>query len=214
MYAYSEDNGGSWKNSEGQLLDGVPRLDSPGITVVDIPGTYGLMNTHGQTVDSRGRIHAVVWHCTEKSLAAAGSEPGASRWGALEARRYHHYWRDDSGEWQHRELPGISGNRPKVFVDKDDNAYLIFGRNASADEMNSEIYFAQGDLVIMAASSESQWRDWKVIHTEQGPFSNEMLYDFYRWKESGILSVMVQESSLKKEYASALRVLDFELKRD
>ena len=77
--------------------------------------------------------------------------------------------------------------------------------------MEKEIYFAQGDLIIMAASSKSQWRDWKVIHTEKGPFSNEMLYDFYRWKEHGILSVMVQESPKEKRFAFTLRILDFEL---
>jgi hypothetical protein len=92
-------------------------IDSPGITVFPIDRGYGLMNTHGRAVDSTGRIHVVMWHCTNDSLEAVGSKQGEFRWGQPEARRYHHYWRDHSGTWQHSELPGISGSRPKLFID-------------------------------------------------------------------------------------------------
>ncbi|HSH08786.1 MAG TPA: BNR repeat-containing protein [Oceanipulchritudo sp.] len=209
MYAYSDDRGSTWKNSDGLALEGVPRIDSPGVTVVEIPDNLGLMNTHGQAVDSQGRIHTVMWHCTPESLAAAGAKPGDTRWGVPEARRYHQYWRDDSGEWRHRELPGVAGNRPKLLFDKHDNAYLIFGSIRPQEVLESGIYFPQGDLVIMAATASSQWNDWHAIHTEQGPFLNEMLYDSSRWKEHGILSILVQESPEGDSYASALRILDF-----
>jgi len=125
-YACSENRGRTWLNSSGEPLDGPPRVDSPGIAVVPISRAHGLMNTHGQAVDSKGRIHAVMWHCSDESLAATGSRPGEHRWGPPEARRYHHYWRDASGAWHHVELPGRSGSRPKLFMDRDDNAYLIY----------------------------------------------------------------------------------------
>ena len=197
IYVYSEDGGNSWLNNEGKTLSGPARVDSPGITVVNIDRKYGLMNTHGQAVDSQGRIHTVMWHCSDESLEAVGVKPGEVRFGPTEARRYFHYWRMADGTWHERELPGVAGNRPKLFIDEANNTYLIFMR--------------AGDLVIMNAQADGKWADWKVIHQEKGPFLNEMLGDFYRWKESGILSVMVQESPKQDHESTPLRIIDFQL---
>jgi hypothetical protein len=41
-----------------------------------------------------------------------------------------------------------------------------------------------------------------------------MLGDLYRWKDSGILSVMVQQGPMKEQKYSPLRILDFTLKHD
>lgn len=197
VYVYSEDLGETWLNNEGHEINGPPGIKSPGITVVDIPRTLGLMNTHGQAVDSKGRIHAVVWHCTEETLRAEGSKPGEHRWGVDNAHRYHHYWRDEEGSWQHRELPWVSGTRPKLFIDEKDNTYLVYEK--------------EGNLEIAAASKKAGYTDWKVIHIEQGPFVNEMLGDPYRWKQEGILSVMVQESPENANEPTPLHILDFHI---
>jgi hypothetical protein len=156
------------------------------------------MNTHGQAVDPGGRIHTVVWHCTEETLRAEGSRPGKERWGVEKARRYHHYWRDDNGSWQHRELPWVSGTRPKLFTDERSNTFLV--------------YQQEGNLEIAAASAKSGYTDWRVIHTEPGPFVNEMLGDPYRWAREGILSVMVQTMPENPEDPTPLRILDFKMK--
>ncbi len=197
IYVYSEDRGKTWFNNMGQLIEGPPGIKSPDITVVDIPRTLGLMNTHGQAVDSKGRIHAVVWHCTEETLRAEGSKPGEYRWGVENAHRYHHYWRDEEGSWQHRELPWVSGTRPKLFIDEKDNTYLVYQKNEN--------------LEIAATTDQAGYIDWKVIHIEQGPFVNEMLGDPYRWKQEGILSVMVQESPENANEPTTLRILDFHI---
>jgi hypothetical protein len=198
-YAYSEDGGRAWLNNRGEVLSGPPRVDSPGITVVEIGRGLGLMNTHGQAVDSKGRIHTVMWHSTEASLAAAGSAPGRERWGPAEARRYHHYWRDLEGKWHHQELPGLAGSRPKLFIDARDNAVLIFGsQNGPAS-----------DLEIAVATAASGWTDWRIAHTERGPFVGEMLGDRTRWVEEGILSVMVQDTPSQPHDPTPLEVLDF-----
>lgn len=209
MYAYSEDRGKTWLNNAGQLLTEPANVNSPGITIARISRLHGLMNTHGQAVDSRGRVHVVMWHCTDESLQAAGSKPGEHRWGPPAARRYHHYWRDLAGSWHHRELPWQAGNRPKVFVDPLDNAYMIFGtRRRDAGLADGHLH-VEGDLVIAAATSASKWTDWRIVHRESGPFVNEMLGDLYRWKQDGVLSVMVQESPEKPHQPTALRILDF-----
>jgi hypothetical protein len=212
IYVYSEDGGETWFNNNNEPLKGPPYVNSPGITVVKIGRDYGLMNTHGQAVDSQGRIHTVMWHCSDESLKAAGSKPGEHRWGPPEARRYHHYWRDRKGTWHHRELPWIAGNRPKLFIDRDDNAFLIYGTQHKSSPMEQGIYFSAGDLVIAASTAVSRWNDWKVIHVEKGPFVNEMLGDFYRWKKEGILSIIVQASPKKDHEATPLRILDFSIK--
>lgn len=201
VYACSQDQGRTWLNNAGVKLNELPNVNSPGITVVKIDRRYGLMNTHGQTVDSKGRVHAVVYHCTDKSLKAEGSKPGETRWGPKNARRYVHYWRDKNGNWHSRQLPGIAGHRPKIFADSDDNIYMIYSTSSQGRILN--------DLVIQAASAESNWTDWKVIHTEKGPFVNEMLGDYYRWKNHRVLSVMVQQSPTEKHESTPLRILDF-----
>jgi hypothetical protein len=150
-----------------------------------------------------------MWHCTDESLQAAGSNPGEHRWGPPEARRYHHYWRDEKGSWHHVELPVVAGNRPKLFMDDEDNAYLIY-----ADGIPHEVQPAKGNLTIMAASSRSKWKDWKVVHVERGPFVNEMLGDYYLWKQEGILSVMVQERPEKPHDPTPLRIVDFVFTND
>lgn len=211
VYVYSEDRGQTWRNNAGQALDGPPHVNSPGVTVVNIIRGLGLMNTHGQAVDSKDRIHTVVWHCTQETLKAAGSEPWATRWGAAEARRYHHYWRDDDGKWQHRELPVAVGSRPKMCFDEHDNLYLIFLCRSSAEPMFNDVYFDHGDLVIMGSTAESRWADWDVIHTETGPFLSEALFDPVRWKQEQVVSVMMQESPTKPHDPTPLRILDFTL---
>lgn len=205
VYVFSEDHGRTWLNNAGKKLTDLPNVNSPGITVVNIDRGYGLMNTHGQAVDSKGRVHAVVYHCSDQSLKDAGSKPGEKRWGPEKARCYFHYWRDDNGKWRDRQLPGIAGHRPKVFADASDNLYLIYS-TAPQGKISS-------DLVIQAASAGTKWTDWKVIHTEKGPFVNEMLGDYYRWKNTGVLSVMVQESPNKKHDSTPLRILDFTFKQ-
>jgi hypothetical protein len=194
-YMYSEDNGTTWLNSNGVKLKEPPGYDSPGINTVKIHQTYGLMNTHGQAVDSQGRIHVVMWHCSDKSLKAAGSKPGQSRWGPAQARRYNHYWRDKKAVWHHQELPWKSGGRPKLFIDTKNNAYLIYG--------------TESNLAIAGATAVSKWTDWIIIHVEKGPFINEMLGDPYRWKDQQILSIMVQESPKKPHEPTPLRIIDF-----
>ena len=201
MYAYSEDRGRNWKNSVGAVIREPMHVSTSGIKVVDIPRTMGLMNTHGQAVDAEGRIHVVMWHCSNSSLHAVGSKPGEHRWGPPEARRYHHYWRASSGLWKHRELPGIAGSRPKLFVDRQNNLILIYG---------SQDQFAQGsDLTFAAATAQTEWTDWQVIHRERGPFVNEMLGDLSRWRHEETLSIMVQTAPEEDHAPTPLRVLDF-----
>lgn len=206
IYVYSEDQGHTWKNNQGTTLKELPQVNSAGIVVQAIPRELGLMNDHGQTIDSKDQVHVVMYHCTEETLQAAGVQPGDTRWGPAEAKRYHHYWRDTNAQWHHFEMDWEVGNRPKLFVDKADNLILVFAGNASK---NSNGRLSKRDLVIAAATAKNNWQDWQIVHAEKGPYFNEMLGDFYRWKSEGILSIMVQETPKGIREPSALKVLDF-----
>lgn len=212
MYAYSSNGGRTWLNNAGEILSEPANVNSPGITVARISRLHGLMNTHGQAIDSQGRVHVVMWHCTDESLAAAASEPGEQRWGPPEARRYHHYWRDRAGRWHHTQLPWVAGNRPKVVMGPDNNAYVIYGaRSRPADLADGHLH-RRGDLVIAAATAASNWKDWTILHQEKGPFVNEMLADPYRWKTETVLSIVVQESPESAHESTSLRILDYAIK--
>ena len=209
IYAYSEDRGRTWLNNAGRLLSEPAGVNSPGITVANISRLHGLMNTHGQAVDLQGRVHVVMWHCTDETLRAAGSKPGEHRWGPPKARRYHHYWRDRVGHWSHQQTPWQAGSRPKIFMDSSDNAFMIFGTSRRDARLADGHLHSEGTLVIAAATSGSKWQDWKIVHRERGPFVNEMLGDVYRWKKQGVLSIMVQETPEKPHQPTPLRILDF-----
>ncbi len=212
MYAYSTDRGETWLNNAGETLTEPANVNSPGITVARISRLHGLMNTHGQAIDSKGRIHVVMWHCTDETLAEAGSKPGEERWGPPEARRYHHYWRDTEGRWHQTQLPWVAGNRPKVFLDHDDNAYVIYAVPSQPASLADGHLHRRGDLVIAGATAASHWEDWKILHREMGPFVNEMLADPYRWKDESVLSIMVQESPNSAHESTPLRILDFAIR--
>tara|TARA_R110002033_G_scaffold45564_4_gene89243 strand:- start:626 stop:2059 length:1434 start_codon:yes stop_codon:yes gene_type:complete len=206
IYVYSEDHGNSWKNNSGKILKAIPHVNSPDIVVQSIPRVLGLMNDQGQTIDSKNQVHVVMYHATEQSMTDAGSFPGESRWGPNEAKRYHHYWRDTNRNWHHFEMNLKVGNRPKVFADKHDNLIMIYAGNTKGGINNYDQN--NRDLVIAMATAKNKWRDWSISHVVKGPFVNDMLGDFYRWKEEGILSIMVQDVPNVKSKKSRLKVVD------
>jgi hypothetical protein len=186
-------------------------LDSPGVTAVPLNRYYGLMNQQSQAIDPQGRIHTVMWHCTEETYAYARllGYTDMGRWGPAVARRYHHYWREHDGTWNHVELPPVAGSRPKLFIRENGDAFLIYQSCRDPLALGLNIYFTNGDLTICAATAQSNWADWQVIHVETGLFINEMLGDYHRFKSEEILSVMVQQTPTSSGQSTPLRILDF-----
>jgi hypothetical protein len=206
IYVYSEDNGVSWKNNSGKLLEDIPHVNSPDVIVQSIPRVLGLMNDQGQTIDSKNQVHVVIYHCTEESIRAAGSFLGESRWGPNEAKKYHHYWRDAKGKWHHFEMNLKVGNRPKVFADEHDNLIMVYA-GSPKDELKND-HQNYKNLIIATATAKNKWKDWNITHVVKGDFINDMLGDFYRWKEEGVLSIMVQDAPKQKSKKSTLKVVD------
>ena len=211
MYVYSDDRGFTWKNNDGKLLDEIINVNSPGIVVQSIPRVLGLMNDHGQVIDSKGRVHVVMFHCTQESIEAAGSKLGATRWGPKAAQRYFHYWRNENGTWNSLQLPMAVGNRPKIFTDKNDNLIMIYcgTTNTTIKGRSSDVDGA--DLIVAVATAKNNWQDWHIAHAVKGPFMNDMLADIYRWKKEPILSVMLQDQPTEVRKPSALQVVDLSI---
>lgn len=194
-YAYSPDQGRTWRNSAGEAVAFPISIDTPGICVVEIGFDYGLVNGYGQTVDSQGRIHVVVRHCSDASFQASGHRPGEERWGAPAARRYHHYWRAADGQWHHYEMPWVAHGGTRVYADAHDNLYFTYrdGEN----------------LVVAGATAAAKWTDWRILHEETGPFISSFTGDSSRVKREGALSVFAQDMPEKAGQPTRLRVLDF-----
>ncbi|MCE5185586.1 MAG: BNR repeat-containing protein [Planctomycetaceae bacterium] len=200
-------------NIIGQAPASPIRIDSPGVKVVNIPRKYGVMNTQAQAVDAQGRVHVVVWHCNDESFAYAAEQgyPHTDTWGHPLARRYHHYWRDANGTWRHNEMKWVAGNRPQLYIRPNGDAFMIYNAPVSLTELASGLYFNFGHLTIAAATGESKWTDWQVIHTETGPFLNEMLADPVRFEQDQVLSIMVQESPATSRLPTPLKIIEYTL---
>ncbi len=223
MYAYSEDGGDTWLNnsgvkiadsSTGQLIT----LDSTGVTVVTLSSYYGMMNQQGQFVDSQGRVHVLMYHCSPESYASGSY--AYSRFGSIGARRYYHYCRNSqTGVWTRSELEFNTGQtsswvgtRPKIYVRSNGDAYAVYQswQDGDVNLTDTDIYIRYGDLVIQAATAANNWNDWQIIHVEPGPFVNEVLADPYHF-EDGMLSIMMQDSPLTTYASTPIRLLDFQL---
>ncbi len=82
-YAYSDDDGKTWLNNNGQVIaeTGVSFItaDSPGVSVWPIPPGTRYINGGSMTVDSVGRVHVLV-SSEDGSPAHFGRDPVTAKW--------------------------------------------------------------------------------------------------------------------------------------
>jgi hypothetical protein len=196
QYASSDDGGQTWNDNAGTPMGrrtAAPlTIDSPGVRVVEIPTRRGLMNTTTQAVDSQRRIHLVTFHLPD-------DVPSQPDWESTRKKaHYFHYWRDERGQWQRHDL-NLMGGRPALWFDAADNAYLVY---------TGDRFHPLDELCIAAATANSRWQDWKVVHREAGPFTGQPRIDPHSAADR--LSVYIQERPAEESgNSSALRVLDF-----
>ena len=199
-------------NTSGKIIG----VTTDSTVVQKLDRAYGMMNQQAHACDPQGRPHIVMWHCTDESLQAAGSYAGETRWGPATARYYHHYWQDLDGTWNHTQIPGYAGSRPKLLMRNNGDAILIYQACRTVESLGEEIYFINGDLKVYAATAESKWTDWQEVYelARTGAYCmNEMLADVQRFKDSNseILSVFIQDAPTSSRQSTAIRVLDLQV---
>lgn len=215
MYVYSDDRGATWKNNAGTVVANQAtglrfNLNSPGLIIRALNESQTLMNQQGQNVDNANQIHSVGWH---RDSAKDPSTSTATPWEPQESS-YYHNWRDDAGNWHETRLDGNVGARPKIFFDDDDNAVMIYtvksGGGALTGGTGNNLYFTNGDLVIATATKGSNWTDWKINHVESGPFVSEAQADDKLFRDTGVLSVIMQNSPTGTgNTGTTMRTLDY-----
>jgi len=187
LYAYSEDDGRTWKNNaSAQIGETGSRPITPatqGIEVWKIPQNSGLLNQEAQGLDPRGRVHVFL---RGDSTVAGQKIP------------FHlHFWRDEAGKWSRINTGIRSGSptsdRTKIAFDAQGNAYALFP-----------------GFRLASASAASEWKDWKITYTRTSSVGTmEPLFDRNRLRDEGVLSVFYQENSATGK--APLRILDFRL---
>lgn len=214
-YAYSADQGVTWRNNAGTVIADTSlgqriSLTSPGILTKRKNLNQLLINQQAQCVDADGRMHMLMLHRRE--------DPGyeypniTTAVYSINGTAYYHYFRDPlTGRWSQRRIPpniAPVGCRPSIGYDAEGNLYAAYLTYTD----RSEIFpgYRGGYLVIATASKESSYTDWEVVYTSTTKFNGEPLLDQSRLEQDHILSVFIQEdSTVTSAVGSSLHVMDF-----
>ncbi|MEQ8546260.1 MAG: BNR repeat-containing protein, partial [Cyclobacteriaceae bacterium] len=130
MFAYSDDNGQTWRNSAGTSLAIPMSLNSPGINVATIPTGSGLTNHNGCTVDGHGNVHV-----THRISGAYKHFVGVRAGGTFN-------W--SSGN----TITTFAGDRSKVYADPKTNDLYFMVRHGASLKM------------FTTASNGELWNQW------------------------------------------------------
>jgi hypothetical protein len=186
-YAYSDDKGWTWKNSQGYLIaslkDGTTvSNDSPGIVVFDIPKGRGLTNQESQAIDQQGGVHILNRDVMDGELL------------------WKHYYRSPTdGMWSKRAIcPVNSGKRGRLAISRDGDLYIILPQPST-----STIRIIKSLRQNNFATYEEVWGG--------GDFSGEPLVDIPRLEQDNVLSVFLRKDVTSVPSMKDVVVLDFDL---
>ncbi|PVH85895.1 hypothetical protein DL98DRAFT_483067, partial [Cadophora sp. DSE1049] len=177
-YAFSDDQGVTWKSSKGTVLacmtgdDGVEttiKPDAEGARVFEIPMGSGILNQEGQAADWDGGF----WVLNREKVE------GEQRWIV--------YYRNPEGVWTRTVIDSVpkpteTGSRGSVCVDGKGDAYLVLPGNSDPS------------LNIMRARKEEHYSRFEPVWMWDG-FDGEPLVDVQRLETSGILSVFTRTNA-------------------
>ncbi|KAF3355058.1 UPF0317 protein [Verticillium dahliae VDG1] len=185
-FAYSDDDGQTWLNSNGSAL---PRpistaLDEP--LVWEIPQNSLMVNQEGQLVDSIGRFHSLM------------------RDNITGHHLYQHYMRDTDGTWSKSAINPSGVQGPDLF---DPRGKLA--SDASGEYLIALLpVAAKSEIRIYVATAREKFRYWVLLASISNT-STEPLYDQGRLREYDVLSVFVRQAGSYPD--RKLQVWDFKL---
>ena len=179
-FAFSEDRGKTWKNNAGDV---VADLETGLSMSIDTEGLLVYTIPHGTLINNGGQAVDAKGNVHVIMRHADELNTGIS---------YYHYWRQPNGVWSQSRL-NISGSRARLYVDAYDNLLLT--------------YNSGGKIKINAASPEDDYQSWPLIISEGVNLSGDMVADLVRFKQDGILTVMLQKRPVGYE-ATPIEVFD------
>ena len=203
-YAYSDDNGETWRNSAGANLGSTVSINSPGIVISSLDERQALINQQGQAVDGEGGVHALMYHRRQ--------EPGFE-WQQGDGlffkgdSAYFHYYRDPvSGTWTDSMLPTdrVVGSRPSIGFDIENNVYAAYLTRAG------------GNDILRIASAEKLaaggYAPWEVIWEDSRDWLGTPLLDQERLLSDNVLSIFLQENTTSDSLIGTnLHVLEYSI---
>jgi len=177
FYAYSRDDGRTWRNNAGSVIattGSAPLIsNSAGLRVWAIGQNRGLINQESQVVDKAGIVHVLASHLP--AAAPSNTDFTAARESAVLV----HYWRDKASKvWHQTYTPFLErSSRGDIAVDAADNLYV-----ASGDSSTRKLH-------IETASKASGWTDWALRYTSGAIYYSDPLIDHDRLRTLGVMSI-------------------------
>jgi len=173
-YAYSDDDGRTWNNSDGAVIgvtgsSSVISINSPGVHVAMIPPGENLSNQNTHYAYPDGSLHIVLPH---------------KRKGTNDTRQ-HHYWRDANGGWHSEALP-FGGSRPKLVGDSERNLFLV-------STHQDAFLICQG----IPNADQSGWTWTQILKRTTPSDAGEGVLDLALWEKEQVLAVYGQEAPEK-----------------
>ena len=178
-----------------------------------------LMNQQGQTVDSNGGVHLLMWSRADPSTR----DPSDRAFDTTEAAHSHYFKNPVTGDWTKNQIPTVDedgnitqvGTRGNIAYDLDGNVYAAYNSPGIAGDHNRNFYDA-GTLIVAGATAENDYQDWSILYRDDlvfnRSFEGEPVIDQQRLVSDGILSVFVQEGSGNFGVTTSdLHVLDFDV---
>ena len=178
-YAVSPDLGATWLTSKGHRLQlPITPVNSETVQAIS-PGT-SLIHQTSSAVDSRGNLHVVFY-----SEDAGGIPQYQHLW--FEGKR----WRRSvlSRRTADFELTGggtlqIPISRPEIVIGSDDTAYVLYRGDLSNNALVAQRLIAPDYKPV---------EDVRILWLESVGYAEPMI-DRTRWKQDGVLSMLVQKN--------------------
>jgi hypothetical protein len=178
LYAYSDDNGRTWKNNAGTSVASTGssflRSNTAGIQVWAIKQNRGLINQEHMAVDATGRVHVLLSHMPDSQADDSNFDSARSK------AQFFDYWRNNAGTWTRVPigLSVIANLRGKFAISTANNVYAILP-----------------DLRIVGASPSNNFSTWAPLVTDSGRFFSDPLIDAARLVSEDKLTVFYPEKS-------------------
>lgn len=205
FFAYSEDDGQTWLNTNGALLPKPFLADAEEAMVWRVSQNSGMLNQEAQLVDAQGRFHMLMRSNTSGK------------------QMYEHYVRDvdgicslncllfqayiaytDAGSWSVNRIQPGDISSPNLYAPRGKLAADASGQHLIAllpDEPAQETR-------IYTTTSSVGFKEWSLLAIIPNA-STEPLYDRMRLKEENVLSVFVRQAGPFPD--RKLQVWDFKL---